>query len=347
MNMAQRQILYGVLLSLLLLISMMLSFYFVFPIRLIDFWHFKVVDIPFALFAPMISILLGVFYGLLSGYRWQKQLKEMEGWLHEVEEGRVLTVNHEEVSADVQNIYQRIIKIQKQISEQAKYTQRLANEKAIDIDNRMQEIIYEERNRLARELHDSVSQQLFAASMLMSAIMEQTEEKSANDLKQLQLVEGMIHQSQLEMRALLLHLRPVALKGKKLTEGIEELLLELKQKVTMNIKWRAEDFYLDKGIEDHLFRILQESVSNTLRHAKADTLDVLLIQRDGFAILRIIDDGIGFNVDKAKAGSYGIQNMYERALEIGGTLKMISLPNKGTRLEVKVPIIEGGGGEEK
>ena len=83
------------------------------------------------------------------------------------------------------------------------------------------------------------------------------------------MVEQMIHQSQLEMRALLLHLRPVALKGKNLQEGMKELLVELAQKVPLDIEWKIEDMSLDKGIEDHLFRILQESVSNTLRHAKA------------------------------------------------------------------------------
>jgi two-component system, NarL family, sensor histidine kinase LiaS len=159
----------------------------------------------------------------------------------------------------------------------------------------------------------------------------------------LKMVEEMIHQSQLEMRALLLHLRPVALKGKTLQEGMEELLIELSQKVTMEIKWKIEDFPLDKGIEDHLFRILQESVSNTLRHAKSTTLEVLLIQRDEFVIMRVVDDGIGFDVEEAKAGSYGMQNMYERAIEVGGSMKIISLKNSGTRLEVKVPIMSAEG----
>ena len=97
---------------------------------------------------------------------------------------------------------------------------------------------------------------------------------------------------------------------------------------------------VEKGIEDHLFRILQESVSNTLRHAKATILEVLLIKRDGFIILRVTDDGIGFDVDENKASSYGMQNMYERAVEIGGNLKMVSLKNKGTSLEVKIPNYE-------
>ena len=137
------------------------------------------------------------------------------------------------------------------------------------------------------------------------------------------MVEEMIHQSQLEMRALLLTFTSCALKNKTLQEGIEELLIELSQKVTMDIKWKAEAFPLDKGIEDHLFRILQESVSNTFRHSKANKLEVLLIKRDDLVILRIVDDGIGFDVNEMKAGSYGMQNMHERAVEVGGTLKVL------------------------
>ena len=89
-----------------------------------------------------------------------------------------------------------------------------------------------------------------------------------------------------------------------------------------------------------MFRILQESVSNTLRHANATALDVLLIKRDFSIILRIVDNGVGFDVEKEKVGSYGLQNMYERAVEIGGLFKIISLPDKGTKLEVKVPLVE-------
>jgi NarL family two-component system sensor histidine kinase LiaS len=115
--------------------------------------------------------------------------------------------------------------------------------------------------------------------------------------------------------------------------------VELQQKVPMKIQWKIEPIPLNKGVEDHLFRILQESVSNTLRHAKATTLEVLLIKRDNLVILRVVDDGIGFNVEETKTGSYGLQNMHERAVEIGGTLQIVSVPNQGTRLEVRVPML--------
>jgi two-component system, NarL family, sensor histidine kinase LiaS len=345
MSTVQRQIVWGAFISMLVCAIFILVFIFRFPLMdWMELWNTDIMDIPIIIFLPASSIVVGVLFGLISGFYWKKQIQSIDNWLYEMEEGR-----HVELTklmngdSELQSIIKRVSKIQKQIAEQAKISQKLATEKAEDLDNRMQEIISQERNRLARELHDSVSQQLFAASMLMSAINETRHDREERETKQLKMVEEMIHQSQLEMRALLLHLRPAALKGKTIQEGIRELLIELSQKVTIEIKWKVEEFPLDKGIEDHLFRILQESVSNTLRHAKATDLEVLLIQRDQFVILRVIDDGVGFNVEEAKAGSYGLQNMYERAIEVGGTLKIISLKDKGTRLEVKVPIMESGG----
>lgn len=340
MNILQRQIGWGLLLSFIVFVLITFSFMVAFPISNFgELWERDLMDIPFILFVPSISLAIGLIFGVFSGFYWKKQFQSINHALHEVEEGRALETDEASLFGDMQLIMGRVKKIQKQMGEQAKLSQKLANEKAEDQENRIQEIISQERNRLARELHDSVSQQLFAASMMMSAINETNSPSNERESKQLKMVEEMIHQSQLEMRALLLHLRPVALKGKTLQEGIEELLVELSQKVTMQIHWKVEDFHLDKGVEDHLFRILQESVSNTLRHSKANELEVLLIKRDDLIILRVVDDGIGFEVEESKAGSYGMQNMYERAVEIGGTLKIVSVKNKGTRLEVKVPII--------
>jgi two-component system, NarL family, sensor histidine kinase LiaS len=340
MTTAMRQILWGLTLGVILFIALTLSFVLVFPVtRLSDLWNRELMDIPFIIFTFSISIVLGIAFGMASGIYWRKQFKTVDNWLFQLEEGQQPEIEHNQPYVEISSISNRVGKLHKQISEKAILSQRLATEKAEELESRIQEIVSQERNRLARELHDSVSQQLFAASMMMSAINETKGPSEDREAKQLKMVEDMIHQSQLEMRALLLHLRPAALKGKSLQEGIEELLIELRQKVTMNIKWKVEPFPLDKGVEDHLFRILQESVSNTLRHSKAEQLEVLLIKRDDKVILRVVDDGLGFNVEETKAGSYGLQNMHERAGEIGGTLKIVSVEKKGTRLEVKVPIL--------
>jgi two-component system, NarL family, sensor histidine kinase LiaS len=138
---------------------------------------------------------------------------------------------------------------------------------------------------------------------------------------------------------LLLHLRPVQLDGKSLKEGIEALLKDLSGKQPMKFIWQLEDVTLERGVEDHLFRIVQEAISNTLRHAKAQTFELILKEVNGMLLLKMMDDGVGFDMSRQKVGSYGLKSIEERVNEIGGTLKLISLPNRGTSLEIKVPII--------
>lgn len=338
MNIMTRQILSSLGVALVISVLLPAFVFFIFPLddwRLL--WNREVMNLPFIIFLPCMVLGIGLLYGILSGTFWNRCLKDVEEQLYLVEQGRAPIQSSDCSIQEFVRIDERIQHVHRQIDEQVKLSQKMVREKAVDQEKKIQEVISQERNRLARELHDSVSQQLFAASMLMSAITESNDVK-LTERKQLKLVEEMIHQSQLEMRALLLHLRPVALHDKTLQEGIQELLIELTQKVPMDITWKLESVILDKGMEDHLFRIVQESISNTLRHAKARSLEVLLLERDHLLILRITDDGVGFVMDESKTGSYGLQNMYERAVEIGGKLKIVSVPKQGTQLEVKIPI---------
>ncbi|MFF2496975.1 sensor histidine kinase [Peribacillus sp. NPDC058075] len=344
MSILTRQILTALGVAFVLSLALPAAVFFIFPLS--DWsllWEKMVMGLPFVIFLPSLVMTVGLIYGVVSGMFWKRQLERVDEGLHFLEQGRLPSRQETYPVQEMAKMAERMQLIHKQINEQTKLSQKMANEKAVDQEKQIQEIVSQERNRLARELHDSVSQQLFAASMFMSAITESQSDMEKTEMKQFKVVEEMIHQSQLEMRALLLHLRPVALKGKSLHEGMKELLLELAQKVTMDINWKMEPVTLDKGIEDHLFRILQESISNTLRHAKANSLEVLLIVRDGMIILRITDDGIGFNVEESKTGSYGLQNMHERAVELGGTMQLVSVPNKGTKLEVKIPLLNAGG----
>ncbi|WP_409290762.1 sensor histidine kinase [Peribacillus sp. SCS-37] len=342
MNIVLRQAAAGILFSFVLFTLLSPLYFIIFPLQSWKvLWEKEIYDLPAILFLAGISLAAGLIFGTGTGLYWKRQVKTISDGLYDLEAGRDIAEAKDALS-EIAGIRRKMDSIRIHMKEQIKQSQKFANEKAEVQEKRIQEIVSQERNRLARELHDSVSQQLFAASMLMSAINES--DGGADSLRdsQLKLVEGMIHQSQLEMRALLLHLRPAPLKGKMLHEGIQELLAELEHKVPLEISWKLEPVGADKGIEDHLFRILQESVSNTLRHSKASSLEVLLIKREGLIIMRVSDDGVGFDVDEAKTGSYGMQTMQERALEIGGTFKLVSVKNKGSRLEVKVPVIQEG-----
>ncbi|SEL44258.1 two-component system, NarL family, sensor histidine kinase LiaS [Alkalibacterium putridalgicola] len=213
-------------------------------------------------------------------------------------------------------------------------------EESKTLDNETKNDILEgERKRIARELHDSVSQQLFAASMMLSAANQQAGDCPESLIKQLKMVEQTINASQTEMRALLLHLRPVQLDGKSLKEGVEQLLKELSSKIEVDIHYQIERIVMPTIMEDHFFRILQELLSNVLRHAKAEVLEVYLTQNSSGIQLRVNDDGVGFDVNNKKAGSYGLHNIKERIEGMGGSVKIVSLPNFGTRIEINVPLV--------
>ncbi|WP_246939216.1 sensor histidine kinase [Bacillus pinisoli] len=326
-----------------ILLVLLLTFLTFPPDQINEIWSAHVYGFSYWMLVSILTISIGFISGITYALFWREKLNRIHLQLEELVRGKKVVVSNNKSLKEMIEIEQQIIRLERKLMRQAEVSQRLVTERANEREQSLQEVVIQERNRLARELHDSVSQQLFGASMLMSAINETSSNTESKLKKQLLLVENMIHQSQLEMRALLLHLRPVALKGKSLKVGIEELLKELTHKVPMTINWKVESFELDKGVEDHLFRILQESVSNSLRHASANSLQVILIKRDEQVILRVEDDGAGFKVDDVKSSSYGLQNMQERALEIGGTLKIVSVENQGTRLEVKVPYITNEG----
>jgi two-component system, NarL family, sensor histidine kinase LiaS len=305
-------------------------------------WATEVFSIPLILFLLGICLFISGLFGWFVSNTMKKKLEEVNYRLFQFENGTFTPSTYKEEIEEFNHIWKRLDLLQQRLEEQIKSSQKMASERAEWHEQMKQEVVSQERHRLARELHDSVSQQLFAASMLLSAVNQQqstgiTNEKSKN---QLALVEDIVTQAQSEMRALLLHLRPVQLEGKSLKSGMDELLKELAAKHPMNLNWHVENVNLEKGVEDHLFRIVQEAISNTLRHAKAKSLEVRLVKINPFVLLKIVDDGIGFSLDKQKVGSYGLKSIQERVTEIGGTVKIISLPNKGTSLEVKVPIIE-------
>lgn len=199
--------------------------------------------------------------------------------------------------------------------------------------------VIEERQRLARELHDAVSQQLFAISMTATAVSRTIDRDWERAKRQVQLIEEMASVAQSEMRALLLHLRPVHLDGKNLGQALIVLIEELKQKVPMTITLEVDDsIMLQPRAEDHLFRIAQEALSNTLRHSKADSMEIKLLRVGNQVHMSLYDSGVGFDLERKKQTSYGLLTMEERVNELGGSLDMISKAGEGTLIKISVPM---------
>lgn len=297
--------------------------------------------IPFVLllliFVGIVAALSGYFYGNML----KKRLETLVESILKFERGnyahRVPELGEDEIGVMADHLNEMAGRVEKQVAS----LQKLSTEKAEWDEQLKRSVISEERQRLARELHDAVSQQLFAISMMTSAIQENIESEDTKVKKRIATVEQMAGNAQNEMRALLLHLRPATLEGKGLKEGLEELLEEFKAKQPLKIHGDIADIPgLTKGIEDHLFRIIQEAMSNVFRHAKATSVTVKLGIAGRQVFLRVIDNGVGFDMTKSKPSSYGLQSIQERANEIGGVAQIISFPEKGTQIEVKVPIID-------
>ncbi|MDG0808560.1 sensor histidine kinase [Cohnella rhizosphaerae] len=235
---------------------------------------------------------------------------------------------------------EQLVRFSRKWEEQVASLQRLStNNTELAAKARMSAVV-EERQRLARELHDAVSQQLFAISMTATAVGRTMDQDFERARRQIALIEEMSSVAQSEMRALLLHLRPVHLEGKRLSQAVPELVKEMQAKVDIDISLDMdEDLPLNKGIENHLFRMVQEALSNTLRHARANKMDIALHRRGDTVRLAIRDDGVGFDLQEKKHASYGIVSMEERVNELGGSLNIASAPGKGTRIEIRVPIM--------
>ena len=206
---------------------------------------------------------------------------------------------------------------------------------------REEAIIEKERKRIARDLHDTVSQELFAAHMILSGVSQQALKLDREKMQtHLQSVAAILETAQKDLRVLLLHLRPVELEEKSLVEGIQILLKELEDKSDLKVSFKQNVSKLPKKIEEHIFRILQELISNTLRHAQASCLDVYLYQTDVELQLKVVDNGIGFQLGSLDDLSYGLRNIKERVEDMAGTVQLLTAPKQGLAVDIRIPLLE-------
>lgn len=203
------------------------------------------------------------------------------------------------------------------------------------------EIVTQERKRIARDLHDTVSQELFASSMMLSGVALNIDSLDKEQLKdQLSVIESTLISAQNDLRVMLLHLRPTELEGRTLSQGIELLLKELADKSNIAVVFKKDITSLPKVIEDNLFRIAQEFISNTLKHAQAKRLEVYLFQNDNDVQFKMIDDGKGFDMDESRELSYGLKNIQDRVDDLAGTMTMLSSKGHGVSMDIRIPIFD-------
>ncbi|MFN6461378.1 MAG: sensor histidine kinase [Nostoc sp. DedVER02] len=190
-----------------------------------------------------------------------------------------------------------------------------------------------ERNRLARDLHDSVSQTLFTVATIAEAlprVWKRNPDIAQQGLEELaQLTQGALA----EMRNLLIELRPDGLAEKPLGELIQQLTKAISGRASLQITTILEgDFPLSNEVKLVFYRITQEALNNIIKYAKASLVSVSLRSDSQKMILRISDNGCGFDFNKISSDHLGIAIMKERAESIGAIFYLSSYPGKGTEI---------------
>ena len=190
-------------------------------------------------------------------------------------------------------------------------------------------LVLDERNRLARELHDAVTQSLY--SLTLFAEVNQRYAR-AGDLENViayaQRIGETAEKSLKEMRLLLHNLRPSVLQDAGLVDALQQRLDAVEQRAGIQTKLVADDEIVLPGhVEESLFHIAEEALNNSLKHACATAVTLTLRQTASHLILTIQDDGCGFNVNQLKdSGGMGLYNMRERTQLLGGTVQIDSQP---------------------
>jgi len=197
--------------------------------------------------------------------------------------------------------------------------------------------ISEERQRLARELHDSITQMLFSQVLFSRAahyaIEDGDQPRLDDNLKQIE--ENAVN-SLREMRLLLFHLQPQALANMTLAEAIETRLDMVERRLEIQAICEVDEFLdIPLEIEETIYHLTMEALNNSLKHAHAAEVRVQLKATETGAILKVSDNGLGFNTNESQGGM-GLGNMRERVRQSGGKLEIRSHPGEGTVVQVTI-----------
>jgi PAS domain S-box-containing protein len=209
----------------------------------------------------------------------------------------------------------------------------------IDSDRRRKlAIALSERQKLMRDLHDSVSQKLYGLVALTEAAQAGLEAGSGFDPSQVLVRIGEnARQAVKEMRLFLYQMQPIDVDREGLISVLHHRLAAVEGRADIKARLLAdEDISLSKDKEVALYYIAQEALNNVLRHGRAKSVSVTLKQGRRNVILEILDDGRGFDPRKVDGGGLGLINMKERASQIDGKLKIISRQDQGTKIVVTV-----------
>jgi signal transduction histidine kinase len=266
--------------------------------------------------------ITGGIFGSFTAYGMTKRFRRLSGATDAWSHGDFTEFIHDPAGDEISQLAQRLNSMAEQLQALLKKRQEMA--------------IAEERNRLARDLHDSAKQQAFAASAQLGAAIALFEQDPPAARPHLLEAEKLIDKVRKELTSLILELRPVDLEGGGLASALHKYAIDWAHHCDIEIDMQVQgERALPLDVEQTLFRIAQEALANTARHSQARCAEILLAYDGDSVTLTILDDGRGFDTGNPQSGM-GLRSMRERAELIDGNLTIKSALGEGTLVSVKV-----------
>ena len=273
--------------------------------------------------ALLITVLpVGVLFGLLTSWRLVRRIRRLERATVAVADGDYTVTLPASGRDEVGRLEANFTTMTRQLGSALTAERQRAAGDARDM----------ERARLAREMHDAISQHLFALRMIAAGMR-----RADPGDPQAQAIERISEEALRDMQALLAELRPASLDGARLAAAVQEICAAYRERLGVAVDASLDDVTVPAPVEHALLRITQEACANAVRHGNARRLAVSMTRQDGHVELAVRDTGTGFDPAGSQAGS-GLAHIRDRVAELGGTVDIDSAPGCGAAIIVWVPV---------
>jgi signal transduction histidine kinase len=257
---------------------------------------------------PLFGLVMGIFFSGLSFL--------FGGYASQIKKAEAIRVRNQQTLQELQKAHSKLLAYSDQVAG-------LAVEK--------------ERNRLARDLHDSVTQTAFSMNLTAQSALLLLEKEPVRSLEQLVHLEGLAANALREIQALISHLKPRSMAEEGITDALQRLAVERQEREGLRVILNVNgDRYLSEAEVVGLYYIAYEALTNVIKHSTVREASIMLDLEQDNASMEIVDRGIGFEVQPVQdqQGHLGLAGMSERAVEIGWRLSIESQPQQGTRIRV-------------
>jgi signal transduction histidine kinase len=276
-----------------------------------------------AAYALLVAIVpVGVLFGLLASRRLVRRVRRLERATVAVADGDYTVTLPVSGRDEVGRLEANFTTM----------TRQLGSALAVERERAAGDARDAERARLAREVHDAISQHLFALRMIAAGMR-----RADPGDQQAQAIERISEEALRDMQALLVELRPASLDGAGLASALQEICAAYHERLGVAVDASLDDVIVPAPVEHALLRITQEACANAVRHGNARELAVSMTRQDGHVELAVRDTGTGFDPAASHVGS-GLAHIRDRVAELGGTVDIDSAPGCGAAIIVWVPV---------